>query len=457
MPLPDGYIPGTTSTPVPQQRRTPKGSGNRFAEGNTGTPEALTIAELINSSTTPTMPAMPTPTRDINEILGITQSEAAENEVRGMLGLSSTEELLEAEAKKQRRDEKRDAMIERKLGEPPPAFINVMYPTQYGMMSSPTPNPALDEYNEKIDRLDRRKAQTTSLSSGERLEKHRPGDAQPMSWEEYNALTDRQRAAVDFNTLLVQAVRQDRRMNRLGKYDWPSEQAEKTYDKAVERMFGSDGGSKMYAPETLELLNQLKIEDQDADLDDFLKLRTVVTEDDLKYIPKPPGVNPEQTAKIVEDFTPAQEERWQQTHVLAGSTDAMLAQMAEANHLLSTIRQTGRAATYLGVKDSFGGKARMPEPGLGFGAAQFDEAGVPQDIHAYFQLKYEQMASKGSDLPLLFGDVEKTLKPEELEEFYRYLDIRTSAADRYRQDLGDERGVKYRSPEEFRAALGIDR
>ena len=103
-----------------------------------------------------------------------------------------------------------------------------------------------------------------------------------MTREEYDALSDKQRAAVDFNTSLAKAVRRDLRLQ--DKYD-PSKEERKNYDAASESMFGKDHGSEIYAPETMALLRQLKVKDTADDLDVCLALGvSAVISDRPKYM-----------------------------------------------------------------------------------------------------------------------------------------------------------------------------
>lgn len=98
----------------------------------------------------------------------------------------------------------------------------------------------------------------------------------PLSWDEYQALSGDQKAAVDFNTLLVEAREKD-----LSK-KWslsPDEQAE--YDTRVTKVFGQGGSSKQPAPNTVKLLATLDFEAVGQDLDQYLSLERGFTMEDL--------------------------------------------------------------------------------------------------------------------------------------------------------------------------------
>lgn len=116
-----------------------------------------------------------------------------------------------------------------------------------------------------------------------------------MSDDEYLALSPRQRAAIDFNTALVTAVRQDKRNQE--KYQQAStdssseavsgensisDEQRKLYESDIESMFGKGRDSDMYAPATVALLKDIGYENANADLDDFLNLKVAITDKDLK-------------------------------------------------------------------------------------------------------------------------------------------------------------------------------
>ena len=286
-------------------------------------------------------------------------------------------------------------------------------------------------------------------------EKH--GAVKRMTWDEYNALTDRQRAAIDYNSTLVQAVRKDLKMNRTGGYDDVDPEQRDTYDRAVKKTFGRERGSDTYAPETMALLDDLKLEDKSADLDDFLGLKAAITEADLSQLKLAPAQGP--VAPGIEgrskELDAVQEERLELTQNLTQQTMKLQQVMAKSNQVLRDFRTSAAFGRNQAV-EMFGGIANKVEPGLGFGTGQFDEmSGKPLDINAYFQHEYNLLADKREDTDKVLQAVQETLTPDELSAFYSYAEIRSNQAEQYGGPLGDTKGVKYRSPEEFRKILGI--
>lgn len=102
--------------------------------------------------------------------------------------------------------------------------------------------------------------------------------AVPMTWDAYNALSDDQRKAVDFNTLLVEARQKDLSAQNPGAAAGnPTEYGEK-----VSRIFGKGGGSARPAANTVNLLDKIGLEASGQDLDEFMSLERAVTWDELQ-------------------------------------------------------------------------------------------------------------------------------------------------------------------------------
>jgi hypothetical protein len=104
-----------------------------------------------------------------------------------------------------------------------------------------------------------------------------------MSVDAYLTLTPMQRAAVDANTALVQAAEQD-------VASWAKQQVagkaidDKQYLDQVKGKFGDTGGSDTYAPRTMAVLEDLGLNLQGKDLDQYLNHSALVTDADLKLL-----------------------------------------------------------------------------------------------------------------------------------------------------------------------------
>jgi hypothetical protein len=104
-----------------------------------------------------------------------------------------------------------------------------------------------------------------------------------MSVDAYLTLSPQQRAAVDANTALVQAAEQD-------VASWAKQQVagkpieDKQYLDKVKGKFGDKGGSDTYAPRTMAVLEDLGLNLQGKDLDQYLNYSALVTADDLNTL-----------------------------------------------------------------------------------------------------------------------------------------------------------------------------
>jgi hypothetical protein len=260
-------------------------------------------------------------------------------------------------------------------------------------------------------------------------------DVKPMSWDEYEALPEAQRAAVDFNTLLTNAVRRDRKLQ--DTYD-PNPLQQETYRSAVIDMFGTDGNSKMFAPETMEVLQQLEIKDTAADLDDFLKLKVVITADDLKKIDvASPFDHQGSSLETVQEN-------------LAGNTRALGKELAEGGIMLNTIGLSARTARNADpLFDKFGAinKPTIGKVTAGFGLGDDDPTG---DVDAQFQMFYRDIASSGKDAEKKRNEILSKMDPAYVAKFKMYEDNYSLQAQRYGLEAEG-----WLSPEEYRRRLGL--
>jgi hypothetical protein len=151
---------------------------------------------------------------------------------------------------------------------------------------------------------------------------------QEMSVEAYLNLPPRERAAVDANTALVSAAKDD-------IADWSKQQGsitDQNYLSQVNEKFGGDGGSDTYAPRTMAVLEDLGLNLQGKDLDQYLNYSALVTADDLKALA--PGA------------TAGSDPRQQNAVQFAEAASARLSEtLASGQNLLDSIRtgsDTGR-------------------------------------------------------------------------------------------------------------------
>ena len=151
-------------------------------------------------------------------------------------------------------------------------------PRQTAGADSPTAVAALDETRlQKQAELD---AANRKFDAANRAKLRGPVEVKQLSWEEYDALSPKQRAAVDFNGALYNATNADKQAQLKGSDD-PNVRG--SYNAALAKTFGSqDSGSDTYAPNTLALLSTLGLNDEGGDLDEWLDMGGAVTAGDLE-------------------------------------------------------------------------------------------------------------------------------------------------------------------------------
>lgn len=277
------------------------------------------------------------------------------------------------------------------------------------------------------------------------------GKVKPMTQEEYDALSPKARAAVDFNTMLVGAVRRDAKL--ADEYD-PKPKQQKTYDMSVEKIFGEDGGSKSYAPETLALLRQIEFKDETADLDDFLNLTAAINARDIKHLKDMPGPQAWEA-----EANPVQMDRYQLAESLATDTLQMQEKLSQGNVMLSNMRQTMRADRFEDINMILGGIAKEPRVDLGFGPAVMDpnKPTAPGDLNTFYLMLFEDMANSEVDFDSKLAALNEpgTLSESERRGFMAYAENRLNQAQEYQLELGRGENVKYRSPEQLRKMLQL--
>lgn len=151
-----------------------------------------------------------------------------------------------------------------------------------------------------------------------RRNRDRQETAEPLTWDEYYAMSPEGQAAVQFNDTLYKAIERDRANQE--KYEGRSEEEQEAYWGAVRDVFGTDVFPQVeglrVAPETIAVLQQLdipKYEDTGKGLDDYLRFDVAITEKQIgrlgEQLPAlkfgPPPVEGNDTTGY--EYTPQQE------------------------------------------------------------------------------------------------------------------------------------------------------
>lgn len=96
--------------------------------------------------------------------------------------------------------------------------------------------------------------------------------------EQYSALDAEQKALVDWNTGLVQAVRRDRK----NQDQYLRDGAGPDYDRLMAELFGGNQAANFVAPEVLRYLDRMGYQpSEDRSINDFLGLNAAVTDDEM--------------------------------------------------------------------------------------------------------------------------------------------------------------------------------
>lgn len=282
--------------------------------------------------------------------------------------------------------------------------------------------------------------------------------AAPLTWEAYQAMSSDQKAAVDFNTLLVEAREKD-----LAK-DWslsPEEAAE--YDKRVTKIFGQGGTSKQIAPNTVKLLATLNFEAVGQDLDQYLSLERGFSLDELDDFKLDKGA----VKQLIESNVGTQETQAQGSKTMAdysavrtpenvAALDADLVarsakliaeKMQQANYALANFDSAV-------VNPLFDPTAAPGVTPLGYGVAENRATAYDQQMESWLQNAYAELQSPAGSPERVFGEMEEfQFTPEDRQQFLDYVNQRSLTEQQY--GLPEGSNTQMRSADEIRKLVGI--
>ena len=272
-----------------------------------------------------------------------------------------------------------------------------------------------------------------------------------LTWEEYDALSPQQRAAVDFNTMLVQAREKD--LNT----DYKATGTERAaYQREVEAMFGSDRGSETFAPETLAVLKQLDYRASgDEDFDDFLALDMTIDRRQLRNL----ELDTEGKSVRYRDGSVEVSGGLEGIDQLVTNTAKLREALVRGNQMLQDFHTTA-AAMRNQVTPELGGEENKVRAAFGFGSG---EGRRPQnaELDRMFQQAFRTLAAKATPDSVraeLWQAAAEEFNPRQLDAFVRYVDERTRRMREYNIGVvGDEaEDRQYLPAEEIRAKIGLD-
>jgi hypothetical protein len=278
-----------------------------------------------------------------------------------------------------------------------------------------------------------------------------------LSWDEYDKLTDAQKAAIDHNTRMVEARNKDVTAKATLH---PEDMGD--YNSKVKKIFGEGGGSDLYAPNLVNLLDEINFQAVGADLDEFLSLERAIDAselanfeyaDDTKVIPfeakperlvgtgvgvtKVPGMSNYAEARSTENLAAID------TLAVQQSQKAIEAVMTDANKVLWDFQSTFKGREAFSIED-------IP---YGFGSAEERgetpaENGLTMDL--WTQQAWQALKDP-TDNPLpAIEEAFQSFKftPEEQQNFWNLVNQKTKDEQQYGA-IGEGR-----SAEEIRKMLG---
>lgn len=277
-----------------------------------------------------------------------------------------------------------------------------------------------------------------------------PGEKQvvEMDWDAYNALTPRQRAAVDANTEMVKAIDADKSDSLAQRDD--------NYTATVGKLFGEGRDSEVIAPRTVALLDKLfagQAQDAPLDLDQYLNKDALVNSLDLNLLTEDQIAN---TSRIKSGLGSARNEDGERT--LTADRYEKLNPRAENALVFSRAAQTRLSQTLAGGQTLIQnlqaddlGKRLFGEPSgnVGFGMNERDST---------LQFIFDRMARADApppdeELAGVLGTIEQNFGVTS-DQMIQFFEAKLRSAEYGGTPVSadpEDAGAKYMNPAEFRA------
>lgn len=274
----------------------------------------------------------------------------------------------------------------------------------------------------------------------------------PMTVEAYEALTPDQQNAVKFNTMLATAREEDLAAK-------PTRGERRVFEEDYERIFGAEANGQRFAPSTLKLIEDLGIEVQDRNLDEFLSMERGFNMSELQDLQLDKG-------SVIElDRGP--------TALAKGYGSNNFAEAYSPENMVRVdtriIEQAGKylqealanpeawdfdSALSLSLTGSLPEGKEIP-----FGYGTLTSRGTEEEREkdtffrkAYAHLQHPDTADM-SELMVRLNDPDDPWTPEQKQEFFDYLDIRSQWEILNDIGPGEEGG---RSAQQIRELIGWD-
>lgn len=310
----------------------------------------------------------------------------------------------------------------------------------------------IDKRIEETDKVEvsREMAESKRRAQRKGLNGQKGNKVEQMTLEEYAALTPKQKAAIDLNTMLVEAVRKDT--------DGEGREEGKKYDDRVDALFGGVGDDQPFAPATVKLLEKINYQGNDTNVNDFLQLKAAFTAADIENLaPLRPGEAPDANLMNASNAREALLSGVQQIPGDDGyERGARDGGIVEA--LLDARADKDTRGPLLDTQRSLLGTNKQ----LGFGAAN-PTGSMEEQLNDYFQKSFEAMSTKGFAVEgrpvepkAIMAEAKSLLNAEEWAAFVAFLDVKSRESKQYDIPLGMNPETDYVKPNNFRAKLKLN-
>lgn len=280
-------------------------------------------------------------------------------------------------------------------------------------------------------------------------------EAVPLTEEAYNKLTPDQRRAVDFNTLMIEARKKD--------FALMGETGDDAYNKRVAGIFGEEGGSERYAPNTIDLLERSGFRALGQDLDEYLSGERLIGMDELMNYTPATGGGTVMSNLDLEAITDSGEknqygdirsiENQLKVDTMAINRagqlidDALRHEGAWNKDVAITTALTGAGPTGMDIPWGFG----TPEDRLNPTTGAYDDP-MHEFKDSWFQDQYRFLTDPNADVSTVWANINDSgLGDEDVQQLFNYFDLRT------KRDI--DLGVvdpSLRPATEVRAQLGFE-
>ena len=297
-----------------------------------------------------------------------------------------------------------------------------------------------------------------------------------MTWEQYDALSPDQKAAVDFNARQVKARQKDLKMNLHGSGIPLKGEILDKYRANTVSIFGETGNSDVIALNTVELLKEIDYQAAGDDIDEWLALKHTVDSEQLKNFkltdatPVEPKAQGWQRANApgVAPYENLDDLRSPENQYATLST--AVRKSAEQISMAMTAPEKIFWSSYTALNPVVATEKNIDRIPYGFGADIRDK-GVPDTFpngqpkftwDRFYSMAWDELktgrAGFGMDEFETFMD-EHDFSPKEREDWFRWVYHRAKNEQQYgSQRVLDPTGsgeMKVRTPEEILKFIGL--